>query len=73
MHRIDGGEVLESFHASTKTATDAKLIHTLRDLGQASAKLWLGKHFSKLGVKASVDIARDYLDDLRVPVSVAKV
>lgn len=67
MHRIDGGEVLEGFHASTKSATDAKLIHTLRDLGVTCAKQWLAKEFKQLGVASSVDIGRDYLDDLRVP------
>jgi len=67
MHRIDGGEILEGFHASTKSATDAKLIHTLRDLGKDCARLWLAKKFASLGVVSSVNIARDYLDDLRVP------
>jgi NTE family protein len=67
MHRIDGGEILEGFHASTKSATDAKLIHTLRDLGRDCARLWLAKRFASLGVASSVNIARDYLDDLRVP------
>ncbi len=67
MHRIDGGEVLESFHASTKSATDARLIHTLRDLGVTCAKEWLAKEFKLLGVTSSVNIGRDYLDDLRVP------
>jgi NTE family protein len=67
MHRIDGGEILEGFHASTKAATDARLIHTLRDLGKDCARLWLSKRFSSLGVASSVNIARDYLDDLRVP------
>jgi len=67
MHRIDGGEVLEGFAASTKSGTDAKLIHRLRDLGQECARKWLGKKFSALGVACSVNIAHDYLDDLRVP------
>jgi NTE family protein len=67
MHRIDGGEVLEAFHASTKSATDAKLIHTLRDLGVTCAKRWLVKNFNHLGVESTINIARDYLDDLRVP------
>ena len=67
MHRIDGGEVLEGFHASTKSATDAKLIHTLRDLGVTCAREWLATEFKKLGVTSSVNIGRDYLDDLRVP------
>jgi NTE family protein len=69
MHRIDGGETLEAFHASTKSATDAKLIHSLRDLGQDCAKRWLAKNFTQLGVQASVNITRDYLDDLREPLA----
>jgi NTE family protein len=67
MHRIDGGEILEGFHASTKSAMDAKLIHTLRDLGRDCARQWLVKKFAALSNTGSVNIARDYLDDLRVP------
>jgi NTE family protein len=69
MHRIDGGEVLESFAASTKSQTDAKLIYTLKDLGRAAAKKWLRHKFSSVGHASSINIATDYLDDLRVPVS----
>ncbi|MES2951161.1 MAG: patatin-like phospholipase family protein [Pseudomonadota bacterium] len=67
MHRIDGGEILGGFHASTKAATDAKLIHTLRDLGKDCAKQWLAAKFPSLGVASTVDIGRDYLDAMRVP------
>ncbi len=67
MHRIDGGEVLEAYHASTKSATDEKLIHTLRDLGINCTRQWLAKHFNQIGVQSTVNIARDYLDDLRAP------
>jgi NTE family protein len=67
MHRIDGGELLEAFHASTKVATDAKLIHSLRDLGIECAKKWLTKRYKQISVESSVNIARDYLDDLRSP------
>jgi len=68
MHRIDGGEALEAFSASTKISTNASMIYSLRDLGQANARVWLSQHFDNLGVRCSVDIRRDYLDDLRVPV-----
>jgi len=67
MHRIDGGEVLEGFHAASKSQTDEKLIHSLRDLGKECASQWLDSKFKLLGNTASVNIARDYLDDLRVP------
>ena len=67
LHRIDGGEALEAFHASTKVATDAKLIHALRDLGIECAKKWLVKRHKQVGNECSVNIAQDYLDDLRAP------
>lgn len=68
MHRIDGGEALEAYAGSTKTSTDANMIHALRDLGQHHAREWLRKHYHALGVKSTVNIRQDYLDDLRVPV-----
>ncbi|MCB8746265.1 patatin-like phospholipase family protein [Rhodoferax sp. U2-2l] len=68
LHRIDGGEVLEQLGAATKLSTDAQLINALRDLGQSHAHQWLAQHASDLGVRSGVDIAHDYLDDLRVPV-----
>jgi NTE family protein len=67
MHRIDGGGALEAYPASTKSDTNANLIHALRDLGRASAKQWLKQHFFSLGVECSINIAADYLDDLRMP------
>ncbi len=67
LHRIDGGEALEAFTASSKSSTKASLIYTLRDLGRASAQEWLAEHFKALGVQSTVNIRRDYLDDLQVP------
>jgi NTE family protein len=69
MHRIDGGEALEAYAASTKTSTSASLIHELRDLGRTHAREWLVKRYSALGVTSTVDIHQDYLDDMRVPVT----
>lgn len=68
LHRIDGGEVLEQLGAATKLATDAPLINALHDLGQSHARQWLAQHVGDLGVRSGVNIAQDYLDDLRVPV-----
>lgn len=68
LHRIDGGEALESFAASTKSSTKASLIYALRDLGQTCTRDWLATRFASLGVASTVDIKRDYLDDLRMPV-----
>ncbi|MDI1268452.1 MAG: patatin-like phospholipase family protein [Polaromonas sp.] len=72
MHRIDGGQALEKFTSASKSSTDKGLIHSLRDLGMACGKEWLAKRFDALGVKSTVNIARDYLDDLRMPVEKAE-
>jgi NTE family protein len=71
MHRIDGGVALEKFTAASKSSTDKNLIHSLRDLGITCGKEWLAKRFDALGLKSTVNIARDYLDDLRMPVEKA--
>lgn len=68
MHRIDGGKVLDSYTASTKASADGSLIYALRDLGRLCAKEWLISRYAMLGTECSVDIAHDYLDDLRLPV-----
>ena len=68
MHRIDGGSKMDALAASTKTSISGSLIHSLRDMGRASAQAWLAKHFDALGTECTVNIKRDYLDDLRVPV-----
>lgn len=72
MHRIDGGQALEKFKAHTKSSTAKSLIHSLRDLGVLCGKEWLAKRFDALGIKSTVNIARDYLDDLRMPVEKAE-
>lgn len=68
LHRIDGGEALEAYAASTKASTGAKLLHALRDLGRAHGRAWLKAHFNDLGARCTVDIQRDYLNHLRPPV-----
>ena len=69
MHRIDGGDALNGYSASSKSATDSKLIHKLHDLGRSCAAQWLQKKSAQVGVSSSIQIAQDYLDDL--PVTVA--
>lgn len=67
MHRIDGGPALEKMGASTKLATDSALLQDLFELGRHTGRQWLSRHFEALGQSGTVNIARDYLDDLRVP------
>jgi NTE family protein len=69
MHRIDGGKELDAYPAASKAETNAELIYRLRDLGQRSAAHWLSHKLPSVGVASSINISRDYLDDLRVPVS----
>jgi NTE family protein len=68
MHRIDGGQALDAYPASSKAQTDAALIYQLRDLGRQSASRWLSHKLEHVGQESSINIARDYLDDMRVPV-----
>jgi NTE family protein len=69
MHRIDGGRTLDAYPASSKAETSADLMYRLRDLGRHCATEWLAHKLPSVGVACSIDIARDYLDDMRVPVS----
>jgi NTE family protein len=69
MHRIDGGKELDAYPATTKAQTDGSLIYRLRDLGRRSAAHWLSHRLPSVGVESSINIAHDYLDDMRVPVS----
>ena len=71
MHRIDGGKELDAYPASTKSQTDGPLIMALHDLGRRSAQHWLAQKLSHVGHDSSINIAHDYLDDMRMPVAAA--
>jgi NTE family protein len=62
LHRIDGGEAMKEYPASTKSSTDAALIRNLFEIGQQRTRRWLAQHFEAIGQHATVDIRRDYLD-----------
>jgi NTE family protein len=66
LHRIDGGEALEAFPASTKSTADGALIDKLFELGRLCASKWLKKNFDAIGIKATINISKDYLDDMRL-------
>lgn len=66
LHRIDGGEGLLAYEASTKLRSDPDLIEELFRLGRAAAKRWLADHLDDVGVRGTVDVARDYEDDARI-------
>jgi NTE family protein len=67
LHRIDGGDDMAHYPASSRNSTDAAMIAKMFELGQASASQWLSHHFEALGQRGTVDIRRDYLDDTREP------
>ena len=66
LHRIDGGEALEAFPASTKSTADGAMIEKLYELGRLCAGQWLKKNFDDIGVKSTINISKDYLDDMRL-------
>ncbi len=68
LHRIDGGALLDGYSAASKISTQSRMIHALRDLGRDTTHAWLKKNFAALGVFDTVNLARDYLDDLRTPI-----
>jgi NTE family protein len=69
LHRIDGGDAMERFPASSRTSADPALIRELFELGRGSAEQWLKHHYAALGQHATVNIRRDYLDDTREALS----
>ena len=66
LHRIDGGEVLRELPTASKMSTDAALIRKLFNLGVECARRWMKRHGEALGTRSTVDIRRDYLDDMRL-------
>jgi NTE family protein len=66
LHRIDGGEALEAYPASTKSTADGAMIEKLFELGRLCAAKWLKKNFDEIGVKTTININKDYLDDMRL-------
>lgn len=66
LHRIDGGEALEAFPASTKSSADGAMIEKLFELGRLCASKWLKKNYDEVGVKTTINISKDYLDDMRL-------
>jgi NTE family protein len=76
LHRIDGGDDLLAYEASTKLRSDPDLIEALFQLGRRAAKRWLATHWDAVGVRGTVDVARDYEDDAHIgrdPVCAAPV
>ena len=66
VHRVEGGPVLEALPASSKASADGTMIGQLFDAGRDAGRQWLEQHFESLGVRSTVDVRHDYLDDTRL-------
>lgn len=66
VHRIAGGAALEAFPGSSRSTADGRIIGQLFEAGSAAGREWLEQHYEAIGVRATVDIRRDYLDDTRM-------
>lgn len=66
MHRVEGGPALEAYPASTKMSADGTLISQLFEAGRRAGNDWLAQHLDAIGVRSTVDIRHDYLDDTQL-------
>lgn len=65
LHRVDGGEAMQAYSASSRGSADPAMIRKLFELGRTTAHDWLERHFAALGRHSTIDVRRDYLDDTR--------
>ena len=61
IHRIDAARDMKALGVSSKLNAEPEFLVHLRDLGRASADVWLERNFDALGRRATVDIRADYL------------
>ncbi|PNG25571.1 patatin-like phospholipase family protein [Methylocella silvestris] len=59
-HRIDGGDLLASFAASTKVDASWPMIQKLHAFGRDSTKKWLAENFDKIGVEGTLNLRMAY-------------
>ena len=64
MHRIDGGDMLKDMSAASRVSTDAGMIEQLFEHGRHQAKRWLSRNFAAVGERSSVNLRKDYADDM---------
>jgi NTE family protein len=62
VHRIDGGDFLRSFPASSKLDTTWSLIHRLFEHGRSAARQWLDARFDSLGCQSTLNLRIAYTE-----------
>jgi len=53
---------MASLSADTKISTDAGFLTGLRDIGRASAALWLRENHADVGKRSTVDLRSEFLE-----------
>ena len=60
IHRVDGGEKLAHYSASSKLDTSWAFLQDLRDLGRDSAKEFLAANYDALGKRGTLDLRQSF-------------
>jgi len=61
IHSLRADKALSDLSVASKFASDWKFLTMLRDRGRACAGEWLSQHYDDLGVRASVDLQKEFL------------
>ncbi|WP_338105268.1 patatin-like phospholipase family protein [Microvirga tunisiensis] len=61
LHAVEADEVMQRLGAASKLNADWDFLIDLYTIGRKKADAWLRDHFSKVGVKSSIDIRDKYL------------
>ena len=60
IHRVDGGEKLAHYSASSKLDTSWAFLQDLRDLGRDSAKEFLAANYEAIGKRGTLDLRQSF-------------
>ena len=60
IHRIDGGVALSGFSAASKLNTSWSFLKGLRDMGRASASVFLTEHYDDIGQRGTLDLRKAF-------------
>lgn len=60
MHRIHGGEAVDTLSASSKMNAEWAFLKHLRDIGRTAAEHWLKHHYDDVGVRESFNLRTEF-------------
>ena len=67
LHMVSDDERLAPLGANTKFNTDRAFLERLCEMGRAAADRWLAEHKGDIGVRASLDLEREFLAPRQPP------